>query len=177
MSPETPFGGVGATGIDAAAPARFTLEAMALATRDGCVLLELESRTHRWCLPSAPADGPETAAEILCLTLSETLGVAARPVALLGLCHCPAARHLSLVFEVRLPALEHPAPLTDGLLHAAWFRPADLPRDIAARSRLVIQASTGDKVVPFILTHQDDLGVVEPPGLRLPGLPLDDLAQ
>lgn len=177
MPPETQFGGVGAARFDDAAPARFTLEAMALATRDGCVLLELEGRTRRWCLPSSPVDGPETAAEVLCLSVSQTLGVDARAVALLGLCHCPTARHLSLVFEVSLRALAHPAPLTDDLLHAAWFRAADLPADLHARSRLVVQAALGDGPVPFILTHKDDLGIVEPPGLRLPGLPLGERPQ
>jgi len=172
MSLHTQVRGAGAAQFEDGASVRFILEAVALVRRHELVLLELDGRTRRWSLPTARVDGPETAAEALCHRLCETLGVDAIAAAFLGVCHCPQTRDLGIVFELEMLGSAHPAPLTDELLHAAWFRPADLPADVSSRSRLVVQACTGGWTLPFILTHHDDLGVVEPPGIRLQPAPL-----
>lgn len=159
------FGGTG--------PTRFTLEALALTGLDEHVLLTLDTRTRRWCLPSVCVEGPQTAAERLCQAMRQSLGVEATPGNFAGVYHCPMACLLGVVFEVELPSRARPAPMTDQLLHAAWFRLSDPPMELSTRSWLIIQAYAGGRGVPFFVTHRGEFAVVEPQGLMLPAVPPD----
>jgi ADP-ribose pyrophosphatase YjhB (NUDIX family) len=138
----------------------YAMTALGLMHDRGRILLTLDARDRRWRLPGGAVNRMETPADAARREIRSIMGICVRTGEFLGMVHDPRECALQLVFQVRPVAGSEARLDTTRVLHAVWFRPGALPVNVCERTRSTIEAFSGAKTLPFLVTHRGGEGGV-----------------
>jgi ADP-ribose pyrophosphatase YjhB (NUDIX family) len=131
----------------------YAMTARGLMRDEGRIMLTLSARDRRWRLPGGNVRRMETPADAVRREVRAVTGICVQVVDYLGIVHDPRESAIHLMFEVR--AVEGCALYLDAerVLHAAWFRGAELPVNVCECTRSCIEAFSGQRSLPFLVSH------------------------
>jgi hypothetical protein len=88
------------------------------------------------------------------------MGICVQTGTFLGMVHDPRECSMQLVFSVRPVAGSQTDLDSSRILHAVWFRPKALPVNVCECTRSTIEAFSGARTLPFLVTHRGGDGGV-----------------
>lgn len=142
----------------------YAIGARGLLHRQGRVLLVLHNNDRKWRLPGGTVDHRETPVDAVQRWVERSLQVDVEAAGFLGVTHHPGEAYLQLIFEMHaVNGAFRIQPDGRRVLHAVWFRTGALPENISPCTRSAIDACSGLKPVPFLVTHHSSESCVWQP--------------